>query len=63
MAAPSSMLAWGIPWTQEPGGLQPVGSQSFRHELATEHARRVVMADLLFIWPQRGCLDLFDLFI
>ena len=27
-ATPSSVLAWRIPWTQEPGGLQSVGSQS-----------------------------------
>ena len=28
MAAHSSTLAWKIPWTEEPGGLQPMGSQS-----------------------------------
>ena len=28
MATHSSILAWGIPWTEEPGGLQSVGSQS-----------------------------------
>ena len=27
MAAHSSILAWRIPWTEEPGGLQPMGSQ------------------------------------
>ena len=27
MAAPSSILAWRIPWTEEPGGLQFMGSQ------------------------------------
>ena len=27
MATPSSILAWEIPWTQEPGGLQSMGSQ------------------------------------
>ena len=27
MAAPSSTLAWEIPWTREPGGLQSMGSQ------------------------------------
>ena len=26
MATHSSILAWEIPWTEEPGGLQPVGS-------------------------------------
>ena len=29
MAAHSSILAWGIPWTEEPGGLQSMGSQSW----------------------------------
>ena len=27
----SSILAWRIPWTEEPGGLQPIGSQRVRH--------------------------------
>ena len=27
MATPSSVLAWRIPWTEEPGGLQSTGSQ------------------------------------
>ena len=31
MAAHSSILAWRIPWTEEPGGLQSVGSQRVRH--------------------------------
>ena len=37
MATHSSILAWGIPWTEEPGGLQSIGSQRVRHDLATEH--------------------------
>ena len=28
----SSILAWRIPWTEEPGGLQSVGSQRVRHD-------------------------------
>ena len=31
MASHSSILAWRIPWTEEPGGLQPIGSQRVRH--------------------------------
>ena len=27
MATPSNILVWEIPWTEEPGGLQSVGSQ------------------------------------
>ena len=32
MATHSSMLAWRIPWTEEPGGLQSLGSQRVRHD-------------------------------
>ena len=32
MAAPSSNLAWEIPWTEEPGGLQFMGSQRVGHD-------------------------------
>ena len=35
MATHSSALAWEIPWTQEPGGLQSMGSQRIRYDLAT----------------------------
>ena len=32
IATHSSILAWRIPWTEEPGGLQSVGSQSVRRD-------------------------------
>ena len=32
MATHFSILAWRIPWTEEPGGLQSVGSQKVRHD-------------------------------
>ena len=32
MATQSSILAWRIPWTEEPGGLQSLGSQSIRYD-------------------------------
>ena len=32
MAIPSSILAWRIPWTEKPGGLQSMGSQRIRHD-------------------------------
>ena len=38
MATRSSILAWRIPWTEEPGGLQSIGSQSVGHNWATKHA-------------------------
>ena len=35
MAPHSSTLAWKIPWMEEPGGLQSMGSQRVRHDWAT----------------------------
>ena len=32
MATHSSVLAWRIPWTEEPGGLQLMGLQRVRHD-------------------------------
>ena len=36
MATHSSILAWEIPWTEEPGGLQSMASQRVGHDLATK---------------------------
>ena len=36
MATCSSILAWEIPWTEEPGRLQSMGSQRVGHDLATK---------------------------
>ena len=41
MATHSSLLAWRIPWTEEPGRLQSMGSQRVRYDwsnLACTHA-------------------------
>ena len=35
VATHSSILAWMIPWTEEPGGLQSLGSQRVGHNRAT----------------------------
>jgi len=32
MATHSGILAWRIPWTEEPGGLQSIGSQRVGHD-------------------------------
>ena len=39
MAICSRMLIWKVPWTEEPGGLQSIGSQSIKQDCVTEHAR------------------------
>ena len=33
----SSICGWKIPWTEEPGGLESMGSQIVRHDRMTEH--------------------------
>ena len=41
MATHSSILAWRIPGTGEPGGLYSIRSQRVRHDWATEYTYRV----------------------
>ena len=42
MATHSSILAWEIPWTEEPGGLQSMGSQRVRRDWATKQQQAFV---------------------
>ena len=47
MATNSSILAWRIPWLEEPGGLQSTGSQRVRCNLACTHTGALcLMGDL-----------------
>ena len=39
----SSILAWRIPWTEEPGGLQYIGLQRVGHDWATEHGEVITL--------------------
>jgi len=46
MANNSSILAWRIPWTEEPGWLQSIGSHRIRHDgsnLPGTHAKSKVL--------------------
>ena len=40
MATHCSILAWEIPWTEEPGGPQSMGSQRIRHDGQTNMPNR-----------------------
>ena len=44
IATHSSILAWGIPWTEEPGGLQSMGSQRVEHDWATHTHTPMIIA-------------------
>ena len=41
MATHSSILAWRIPWTEEPGGLRSMGSQRIGHKSVTKHIYKI----------------------
>ena len=49
-ATHSSIFAWRMPWMEEPGGLQPMGSQRVRHDLATERQQRGCRNETSFFW-------------
>ena len=44
MATHSNILAWRIPWIEEPGRLQSIGSQRVRNDtVVSEHARTLML--------------------
>ena len=49
-ATHSSILAWRIPWTEEPGGLQSMVSQRVGYDLATEQQQTTNNNNLLLIY-------------
>jgi len=53
MATRSSVLAWRIPWTEESGRLQSMGSQRVRHDCSAL-ARMRKCDKLLLLWSKRG---------
>ena len=51
MAVHSSILAWRIPWTEEPGGLQSMGLQMVRHEWATNTTTIKISPEFYLLIP------------
>ena len=48
MATHSSILAWRVPWTKEPGGLQSMGSQRVRHNWVTHiHTHTYILSHII----------------
>ena len=57
MATHSSTLAWKIPWTEEPGGLQSMGSQRVGHDCAASlwlHFHFPLTQCQLWSWTIKG---------
>ena len=57
MAPHSSVLAWKIPWMEEPGRLQPMGSQRVRHDWATSLSHIHICS--WFVHAQKDKLETF----
>ena len=48
MATHSSILAWGIPWTQDPGGLQFIKIKEQNMTKRLNHNQRTVLTQYVF---------------
>ena len=64
MATHSSILAWRIPWTEDPGRLQSMGSQRFRHNWSdwahTQHLGSPKCHSVQFSSVTQSCPTLCD---
>ena len=49
MATHSNIVAWRIPWTEEPGKLQSLGSQRVRHDGGSKH-KHIITLTVLFLY-------------
>ena len=56
MATHSSILAWRIPWTEDPGRLQSMGSQRVRHDWVTSLHFTSSSCALTGIWIRLMCV-------
>ena len=55
MATFSNVLAWELLWTEEPGGIQPMGSGRVGHSLGTKGTYLLVYIDIQQAFPKRVC--------
>ena len=58
IATHSSILAWRIPWTEEPGGLQSMQSQRVRNNWATKHS--TVLVNVVNNFIGNFCISFFS---
>ena len=64
MATHFTILAWEIPWTEKPGGLQSTGSQRVQHDLAIKQQQRKCSKTLAtVITMERNCGSFFYTFL
>ena len=54
MATHSSILAWRIPWTEDPGRLQSMGSRRVRHNWTHTHTYTCIYVHVSHSWDHTG---------
>ena len=59
MTTHTSILAWEIPWIDEPGRLQSMGSQRVRHDLATKQHTYLLVRVLWYTMTKITGLKIF----
>ena len=59
MATHSSILAWEIPRTEEPGGLQSMGLQRVRHDLVTKTQNIVMQPNAVIVLLNAEAIQFF----
>ena len=62
MTTHSSILAWDVTWTEEPGGLQSMGLQTVRHDLSTKQQQTATSHYNTALGEVRGLDYLSELF-
>ena len=58
MAIHSSILAWRIPWTEEPGGLQSMGSQRVRQKESYDQPRQYIKKQRHYFGNNGPCVKI-----
>ena len=59
MAIHSSILVWRNPWTEEPGGLQPMGLERVRHNWTTKQQQQGTRLHMLQLKPSAARINTF----
>ena len=62
MATHSCVLAWRIPWTEQPSRLQPMESQRVGHDLVIKQQSQQILAPLLIPRLQKYDMSLYSHF-
>ena len=63
MATHSNMLAWRIPWTEDPDGLQSMGSQRVGHDLAAKpqsETNEEADGNFILAWSSVATVNIFS---